>query len=97
MAAELSRKMKRCIAAGTGCAGAYGIFGSMLPKARDRAISLKEALDMALSPEETLCESYFEEVRNNKGDSRSAAALQTLLRSHLEKIREFRSKRGFSE
>lgn len=158
MADELSRRIEGCIAAETGCAEVYRIFGSMLPetrdfwdelareednhaailavgrgfqktgklseevvpvafpmaniqgtidlakdikaKARDRSISLKEALDMALSLEQTLCESYFEEVRTNKGNSRFAAALQTLLihtRSHLEKIREFRSKFGFSE
>jgi hypothetical protein len=61
---------------------------------------MEEALGMALSLEETLCESYFEEVRTNKGDSRFAAALQRLLihtRSHMEKIREVISKSGFKE
>jgi rubrerythrin len=158
MADELSRRIEGCIAAETGCAEVYRMFGSMLPeardfwdelareeenhaailavgrgfqkagklteevvpvafpmaniqgtidlareikaKARDREISMEEALGMALSLEETLCESYFEEVRTNKGDSRFAAALQRLLihtRSHMEKIREVISKSGFKE
>lgn len=83
-----------------GIQGTLDLARDIKEKTKAREISLGEALDMALSLEETLCESYFEEVRKDKGNSQFASTLQRLLshtKSHIEKIKEFRLQSGFSE
>jgi hypothetical protein len=70
----------------------------MKRKVRSGKISLSEALEMALSLEKLLCESYFMEMMAMRTDSEALARLQRLhvfTKSHVEKIREFVRSAGF--
>lgn len=70
----------------------------MKRKVRSERVSLPEALEIALSLEKLLCESYFMEIMAVRTDSEVLSRLQKLhifTKSHVEKIREFIRSRGF--
>jgi len=78
--------------------GSLNFIKGVKERIKGREITLKDALEMSLSMEETTVESYVQEILIKETDSRVIKSLQRLLleeRLHIEKITEFMKEQGF--